>query len=220
MRRSLLPERVERYVSGEVTRETALQRRLRAETATLPHAGMQISADQGAFLALLARTIGARHALEIGTFTGYSALAVAAALPDDGKLNCCEVNEEWTNIARRYWAEAGLAERIELRLGPAIDTLTTLLRTGSDGAFDFAFIDADKTSYDTYYEVCLKLLRPGGVIALDNMLWAGSVADPSAHDADTDALRSLNAKIRDDTRVDACLVTIGDGVMLARKHDS
>jgi len=144
----------------------------------------------------------------------------AAALPDDGKLICCEVNEEWTNIARRYWAEAGLAERIELRLAPAIDTLTTLLRTGGEGAFDFAFIDADKPAYDAYYEVCLKLLRPGGVIALDNMLWAGSVADPHAHDADTDALRSLNAKIRDDTRVDACLVTIGDGVMLARKRQS
>jgi len=181
---------------------------------------MQISADQGAFLALLARTIGAQHALEIGTFTGYSALAVAAALPHDGKLICCDVNEEWTNIARRYWAEAGLAERVELRLGPAIDTLTTLLRTGSEGAFDFAFIDADKPAYDAYYEACLKLLRPGGVIALDNMLWSGSVADPHAHDADTDALRSLNAKIRDDQRVDACLVTIGDGVMLARKHDS
>ena len=215
-----MPEGVERYVSSEITRETRLQRRLRAETSALPHAGMQISADQGAFLALLARTIGARHALEIGTFTGYSALAVAAALPHDGKLICCDVNEEWTNIARRYWAEAGLAERVELRLGPAIDTLTTLLRTGSEGAFDFAFIDADKPAYDAYYEACLKLLRPGGVIALDNMLWSGSVADPHAHDADTDALRSLNAKIRDDQRVDACLVTIGDGVMLARKHDS
>jgi len=220
MRRSLVPEGVERYVSSEITRETRLQRRLRAETSALPHAGMQISADQGAFLALLARTIGAQHALEIGTFTGYSALAVAAALPHDGKLICCDVNEEWTNIARRYWAEAGLAERVELRLGPAIDTLTTLLRTGSEGAFDFAFIDADKPAYDAYYEACLKLLRPGGVIALDNMLWSGSVADPHAHDADTDALRSLNAKIRDDQRVDACLVTIGDGVMLARKHDS
>ena len=187
MRRSLVPEGVERYVSSEITRETRLQRRLRAETSALPHAGMQISADQGAFLALLARTIGAQHALEIGTFTGNSALAVAAALPHDGKLICCDVNEEWTNIARRYWAEAGLTERVELRLGPAIDTLTTLLRTGSEGAFDFAFIDADKPAYDAYYEACLKLLRPGGVIALDNMLWSGSVADPHAHDHPRDA---------------------------------
>lgn len=199
------------------TRESALARRLREETARLPQAGMQIGPDQAAFLALLARSIGARRALEIGTFTGYSALAVAAALPADGRLVCCDISVEWTDIARRYWAEAGLSERIELRLAPALETLLALRAEGA-GAFDFAFIDADKTGYDAYYEACLALLRPGGLLALDNMLWSGAVADPARRDADTEALRALNAKIRDDTRVDASLLTIGDGVLLVRKR--
>ncbi len=218
MSRSLLPEAVERYVAQDITRETDLQKKLRAETARLPEAGMQIGADQGALLALLIGAIGARMAIEIGTFTGYSALAVAAALPADGRLFCCDINEQWTAIARRYWKEAGLAERIELRLAPAIRTLADLRSEHGPGAFDFAFIDADKAAYDAYYEACLGLLRAGGLIALDNMLWSGSVADPQVHDADTDALRALNAKIRDDRRVDACLLTVGDGVMLARKR--
>jgi predicted O-methyltransferase YrrM len=218
MRRSLLPHAIERYVADQITPQTALQQRLRAETAKLPNGGMQISADQGALFALLVRTIGARRALEIGTFTGYSALAVAQALPADGKLVCCDVSEEWTNVARRYWDEAELTRKIELRLGPALDTLAALLRAGGAGSFDFAFIDADKSNYDAYYEACLKLMRPGGLIALDNMLWGGEVADPDSHDPDTDALRALNAKIRDDARVDACLLTVGDGVMLARKR--
>jgi predicted O-methyltransferase YrrM len=199
------------------TRESALARRLREETARLPQAGMQIGPDQAAFLALLARSIGARRALEIGTFTGYSALAVAAALPPDGRLVCCDVNAEWTAIARRYWAQAGLAERIELRLAPALDTLAAL-RAEHAEPFDFAFIDADKASYDAYYEACLALLRPGGLIALDNVLWSGRVADPAQTDADTVALRALNAKIRDDARVDASLLSLGDGVMLVRKR--
>jgi len=216
MRRSLLPEDVERYVGDKITAQTALQRRLRAETAKLPNGLMQISADQGALLTLLARAIGARRALEIGTFTGYSALAIAAALPADGKLVCCDLSKEWTDVARRYWAEAGLAQKIELRLAPALDTVRELLREPGAGAFDFAFIDADKTNYDAYYEACLKLVRTGGMITLDNMLWGGQVSDPTAHDADTDALRALNLKIRDDARVDACLLTVGDGVMVAR----
>jgi len=218
MRRSLLPEAVERYVADQMTPQTALQQRLRTETAKLPNGGMQISADQGALFALLVRTIGARRALEIGTFTGYSALAVAQALPADGRLICCDVSEEWTDVARRYWNEAGLTKKIELRLGPALDTLAALLRAGGAGSFDFAFIDADKSNYDAYYEACLQLVRAGGLIALDNMLWGGEVADPDAHDRDTDALRALNAKMRDDARVDACLLTVGDGVMLARKR--
>ena len=218
MRRSLLPEDVERYVGDKITAQTALQRRLRAETAKLPNGLMQISADQGALLTLLARAIGARRALEIGTFTGYSALAIAAALPVDGKLVCCDLSMEWTDVARRYWAEAGLAQKIELRLAPALDTVRELLREPGAGAFDFAFIDADKTNYDAYYEACLKLVRSGGMITLDNMLWGGQVSDPTAHDADTDALRALNLKIRDDARVDACLLTVGDGVMVARKR--
>ncbi len=218
MNRSLFPDAVERYVVSEIAQETAVQRRLRAETATMPHAGMQIGADQGALLAMLAKLVGARRAIEIGTFTGYSALAVASALPPDGKLICCDVSEEWTSVGRRYWQEASVADRIELRLAPAADTLAALLREGGAESFDLAFIDADKTNYDAYYEACLKLIRRGGVIALDNMLWSGKVADPKVHDDDTDALRALNAKIRDDKRVDACLLTVGDGVMLARKR--
>jgi O-methyltransferase len=218
MRRSLFPEDVERYVAVEISRESALQRRLRAETLALPQGMMQISADQGALLALLARTIGARRAVEIGTFTGYSALAVAAALPADGKLVCCDISDEWTRIGKRYWEEAGVAGRIDLRLGPALATLDTLLRDDGPNSYDFAFIDADKSNYDGYYEACLKLVRAGGLILLDNMLWGGQVAQPDAHDADTDALRALNAKIRDDARVDACLLSVGDGVMVARKR--
>jgi predicted O-methyltransferase YrrM len=218
MSRSLLPEAVERYVAQDIARETEIQKKLRAETARLREAGMQIGADQGALLALLIRAIGARMAIEIGTFTGYSSLAMAAALPAGGRLVCCDINEQWTAIARRYWQEAGLADRIELRLAPALKTLADLRSKHGPGAFDFAFIDADKSAYDAYYEACLDLIRAGGLIALDNMLWSGNVADPQMHDADTDALRALNAKIRDDRRVDACLLTVGDGVMLARKR--
>ena len=218
MSRSLLPEAVEQYVSGLITKESSLHARLRAETALLPDARMQIGPDQGALLALLARLIGARYALEIGTFTGMSALAVAAALPDDGQLVACDVSEEWTRIARRYWKEAGVDGRIELRLGPALDTLERLLRERGAGSFDFAFIDADKPAYDAYYEACLTLVRPGGLIALDNMLWHGAVADADDREATTEFIRALNLKIRDDPRVDCCLLTIGDGVMLARRR--
>ena len=217
-RRSLFPEAVESYVGGLVS-ESGAATRLRAETARLfpEQAGMQIGPDQVVLFRMLVRLTGVKRAIEIGTFTGMSALAVASALPADGRLICCDVNEEWTSIARRHWQEAGLAERIDLRLGPAADTLSALLRTGGAGKFDFAFIDADKPAYDRYYELCLELLRTGGLIALDNMLWSGAVADPSKHDADTDALRALNAKIAADPRVDSCLLTVGDGIMLARK---
>ena len=215
-RRYVMSERIEDYVLAHAP-ESEAARRLRAETAKLPQAGMQIGADQAAFLALLVRSTGAKRCLEIGTFTGYSALAIAAALPADGRLVCCDISEEWTAIARRHWSSAGVSGRIDLRIGPALDTLKNLLARGEAGRYDFAFIDADKTGYDGYYEACLKLLRPGGLIALDNMLWSGRVCDPDHHDADTDAIRALNAKIRADGRVDATLLTIGDGVMLARK---
>ena len=215
-KRSLLPDAVEQYVASVISRETPIMKRLRAETARLPQAGMQIGADQGALLALLVRLLGARHALEIGTFTGYSALAVAGALPLDGGLVTCDVNEEWTRIARRYWSEAGVSGRIDLRLGDARATLAALLKDRGAGAFDFAFIDADKPSYDAYYEACLQLVRTGGLIAIDNVLWSGAVTDPADQDADTAALRALNLKIRDDPRVESCLLTIGDGVMLVR----
>jgi predicted O-methyltransferase YrrM len=207
-----------RYIDEHSLREHTAQAALREATRSHPHAGMQIGADQGQFMALLVKLIGARRTIEIGTFTGYSALAVASALPADGKLICCDVSEEWTSVARRYWQEAGVAGRIELRLAPATDTLAALLKQGGAETFDFAFIDADKANYDAYYEACLKLLRRGGAIALDNTLWSGKVADPDVHDEDTDALRAINAKIRDDGRVDACLLTVGDGVMLVRKR--
>jgi predicted O-methyltransferase YrrM len=215
-RRYVMSDRIEDYVAAHV-RESEAAQRLRAETAKLPQAGMQIGADQAAFLALLVRSSGAKRCIEIGTFTGYSALAIAAALPKDGRLVCCDISEEWTSIARRHWSAAGVSGRIDLRIAPALDTLKNLLARGEAGNFDFAFIDADKSGYDAYYEGCLKLLKPGGVIALDNMLWSGRVADPDHHDTDTDAIRTLNAKIRADSRVDAVLLTIGDGVTLARK---
>jgi len=215
--RSLLPEALDRYLGTVIVHETPVQKRLRAETAKLAEGGMQIGADQGVFLAFLARLIGARRAIEIGTFTGYSALSVASALPPDGRLVCCDVSEEWTSIARRYWAEAGLADRIELRIGPARETLAKLRERDGPGSYDFAFIDADKTGYDAYYEACLELIRAGGLIAIDNVLWSGTVADPADVRPDTVALRTLNAKIRDDRRVDASLVSLGDGVMLVRK---
>ena len=212
-----LTDRVEQYV-WQHTRESALARRLREETAKLPQAGMQIGPDQAAFLALLVRSIGAQRCIEIGTFTGYSALAVAAALPASGKLVCCDISAEWTSMGQRYWNEAGVAARIELRLAPALDTVRALLARDGSGSYDFAFIDADKSGYDAYYEGCLQLLRSGGLIALDNMLWSGRVADANTHDEDTDAIRALNAKILADERVEASLLTIGDGVMLARKR--
>jgi predicted O-methyltransferase YrrM len=215
--RSLLTEAVDRYLGTVVVHETPVQKRLREETARLPEAAMQIGADQGVFLAFLARLIGARRAIEVGTFTGYSALVVAAVLPRDGRLVCCDVSEKWTSIARRYWAEAGVSDRIDLRLAPARETLAELRKRDGPGSYDFAFIDADKTGYDAYYEACLELLRAGGLIAIDNVLWSGTVADPKDMRPDTVALRAITAKIRDDPRVDACLVSLGDGVMLARK---
>jgi predicted O-methyltransferase YrrM len=212
-----MSDRIEEYVSAHA-RESDVARKLRAETAKLPEARMQIGTDQAAFLALLVRSLGAKRCLEIGTFTGYSALAIAAALPNEGRLICCDISEEWTAIARKYWSAAHVSGRIDLRIAPALDTLKSLLARGSAGHFDFAFIDADKTGYDAYYEACLKLVKPGGVIVLDNMLWSGRVAEPDHHDTDTDAIRALNTKIHADQRVDAALLTIGDGVMVARKR--
>jgi predicted O-methyltransferase YrrM len=205
-----------RYVNETLVQETELQRRLRAETAPLPGSGMQVSAEQGAFLAFLVRLIGARRALEVGTFTGYSALCIAAALPAGGELVACDISEQWTAIARRYWREAGVAERITLRLAPAEATLAALLEEGA-GGFDFAFIDADKESYDAYYEAVLSLLRPGGLMALDNML-PDRVWDEAGRGFMARAVHPLNLKIRDDERVDAAPATIGAGMMLARKR--
>ena len=208
---------IDNYLLAVGGRETDLQRRLRQETMRLPRGRMQAGPETAQILAFLVRALGARNCLEVGTFTGFSALTVASALPPDGRLIACDVSEEWTSIGRRYWQEAGIADRIDLRIGPGSATLHKLIAEGRSGQFDFAFIDADKTGYDGYYEDCLILLRPGGVIALDNMLWGGAVADPTINDADTAALRVLNAKIHADQRVHMCLLPIGDGVNLVHK---
>ena len=206
------------YLMDQGLRESAVARRLREVTATLPRARMQISPEQGAFMQMLIRLLGARRTLEVGTFTGYSALMVAEALPADGRIIACDVSDEWTAIGRPFWEEAGVADRIDLRLGPAIGTLDGLLVAGAQGSLDFAFIDADKSSYDAYYERALRLLRPGGLIAVDNTLWKGAVADAACQDADTLAIRQLNRKICGDARVDMVLLPIGDGLTLARKR--
>ena len=210
-------EELAAYVSATGARETPAQIRCRTETQAMPLAMMQIGPDQGAFMALLARLTSTVRYLEIGTFTGYSALSVALALPPNGKAVCLDVSEEFTAKARGYWKEAGVDAKIDLRLGPALATLDAMI-AASEGPFDFAFIDADKPNYDGYYERALKLLRTGGLIALDNMLWSGTVADPANNDPQTAALRTLNAKIHADERVDIALCAIGDGVMLARKR--
>jgi caffeoyl-CoA O-methyltransferase len=192
-----------------------LRAELVAETAKLGMiSGMQVATEQGTFMGVLAAAIGARSAVEVGTFTGYSALCVARALPADGKLLCCDVNEQWTSVARRYWDRAGVANKITLKLGPAADTLKAL---PASHTFDFAFIDADKTNYGIYYEEILKRMRPNGLILFDNVLWGGSIVDNSRQDADTQALRKLNDAIAHDTRVEAVMLGIADGLTIVRK---
>ncbi len=213
----LIGEEVANYVRECSAQETDLLRRLREETARLPEAEMQISPDQAQFFRVLLKSIQAKKALEIGVFTGYSGLVTAAALPPDGHLIACDMSEEFTSTARRYWNEAGVANKIDLRLGPAIQTLERLLAEGHAGTFDFAFIDAAKTEYDTYYELTLKLVRTGGLIALDNMLWRGRVVDRSNNEPGIRSIRDLNEKIHSDARVIAALLPIFDGVSLVYK---
>jgi caffeoyl-CoA O-methyltransferase len=215
-----LTDRLYDYLLRVSVREPPVLAELRAETSKLPAAGMQIGPEQGQFMALLVELIGARRTLEVGTFTGYSALAVALALPSDGRVIACDVSEEYTRVARRYWAKAGVEHKIELRLGPALETLGALLASGGAGSFDFAFIDADKNNYDGYYEQALQLLRPGGLIAIDNVLWGGAVVDPEKRDEDTLAIRALNEKLKGDDRVSLSLLPIGDGLTLARKRST
>jgi len=212
-----MSDALQAYLLGHL-RAPEILRELRAETARLPGAGMQISPEQGALMAWLVETSGVRRALEVGTYTGYSALCVALALPPDGRLIACDLNEEWTAIARRYWERAGVAGRIELRLGPAVQTLDALLAAGGGGTFDFAFLDADKENLRRYYEQSLRLLRPGGLVAIDNAFWDGRVADPAVNDNDTVAIRDLTRHIRDDPRASFCIVPVGDGLILARKR--
>ena len=206
------------YVVEVGTREPDVLTRLREETAAIPQHGMQVAPEEGAFLAMLVELTGARRCIEVGTFTGYSSTAVALALPEDGRLVCCDVSEEWTSVARRYWAEAGVAGKVDLRIGPAADTLDGLLADGEEATYDFAFVDADKAGYDGYYERLLRLVRPGGLIALDNTLWSGKVIEPDSDDKDTRAIRALNAKLAVDDRVSLSLVPIADGVTLARRR--
>jgi predicted O-methyltransferase YrrM len=214
-----LTQRLYDYLLGASLREPEVLKQLREETRTMKSGGMQISPEQGQFMALLVELTGTRKALEIGTFTGYSSLAVARALPPGGKVYACDISKEYTDIARRYWAKAGVADKVELRLGPALDSVKALIKEGHEGSFDFAFIDADKENYDAYYEAALTLLKPGGLIAIDNVLWSGRVADPQRTDEDTESIRNLNAKLRDDARVSISMVPIGDGLMLARKRN-
>lgn len=206
------------YLVKTTLREPPLLERLRHETATLPAGRMQISPEQGQLMALLVELIGARRTLEVGVFTGYSSTVVALSLPSDGKIVACDVSDEWTGIARRYWREAGVESKIDLHVRPALETLDALIAAGESGSFDFAFIDADKPGYDAYYERSLQLVRTGGLIAIDNTLWSGAVADPSDTSDSTRALRALNQKIAKDPRVTASLVPIGDGLYLARKR--
>jgi predicted O-methyltransferase YrrM len=211
-RAPFLPEKVARYIHEHSVREPLVLRELREATKAVPMSGMQIGADQGQFLQLLVQAIGARRCLEIGTYTGYSALAVALALPKDGRIICCDISEEWTAVGKPFWKRAGVEKKIDLRIGPALDTLKTL-----KGSFDFVFIDADKPNYANYYEACLPLVRRGGIIAIDNTLWSGWVAEKDRSDADTVALRAFNDKLHRDDRVALSMLPLGDGVTLALK---
>ena len=209
-------EKLHAYLLEVGVREHEVLRRLREETAALPESRMQIAPEEGAFLALLVRILDARKVLEIGTFTGYSSTAMALALPADGRIICCDLSKEWTDVARRAWADAGVADRIDLRLGPALDSLEQLFAAGEEGSFDLAFIDADKANYAGYYEAAVRLVRQGGVIAIDNVLWSGRVADPGVNDEDTNAIRALNDAIASDDRVDIAMLPLADGLTLAR----
>jgi len=206
------------YVVEVGTREPDVLARLREETAAIPQHNMQIAPEQGAFLALLVELIGARRCIEVGTFTGYSSTAVALALPQDGQIICCDVSEEWTSLARKYWAEAGVTGKVDLHIAPAAETLDQLLAGGQESTYDFAFVDADKAGYDAYYERLLRLVRPGGLIVFDNMLWGGDVLDTDPSDEDTKALQALNAKLAHDERITLCLLPVADGVTLARRR--
>jgi predicted O-methyltransferase YrrM len=213
-----LTDELHAYLLQASLREPPVLRALREETRHLEQRSMQIAPEQGQFMALLARLAGARRCIEVGVFTGYSSLATALALPDDGRIVACDLSEEWTAVARRYWREAGVEHKIDLRLGPALETLDAMLAAGEREGYDLAFLDAEKTEYLAYYERCLELLRPGGLIIVDNTLWDGRVADPAVGDEDTVAIRRFNETLHRDERIDLSLVPIGDGLTLARKR--
>jgi caffeoyl-CoA O-methyltransferase len=217
-RNNNIPEHINAYILDNSLRDRAELKALRDETAQMPMAGMQISPDQGQFMALLVKATGAKLAIEVGTFTGYSALVVAGALPADGKLVACDVSEEFTSVGRPHWEKAGLTDKIDLRLGPAVDTLDAMIAAGENGQYDMAFIDADKENYGLYYERCLILLRVGGLILVDNVLWDGRVADEAEQDESTQAIRALTKKMHADERIDFSLLPVGDGLSLAVKR--
>ena len=211
-------ERSYNYLLETSVREPEIARRLREETQQRENAQMQIGPDQGQFMQLLVKLLSAKKTIEVGVFTGYSALWVAMGLPSEGRIIACDISEEYTSVARRYWKEAGVDKKIELRIGPALETLDELVRSGQAETFDFAFIDADKTNYENYYERALRLLRAGGLIAIDNTIWSGKVADPAQHDDDTVAIRRLNEKLFRDERITLSMLTVGDGLTLALKR--
>jgi predicted O-methyltransferase YrrM len=213
-----LTDDIREYLLAVSVREPPLLARLREETQRMPSGGMQISPEQGRFMAFLVELVGVRRYLEVGVFTGYSSLAVALAMPPDGHIVACDRSEEWTSVARRYWREAGVADKVELRIGFALETLDELLESGARGTFDFVFVDADKESALEYYERALELLRRGGLFAFDNALWAGRVADPKNDEPSTLGVRALNSRVSNDPRVSATLVPIGDGLLLATKR--
>ena len=213
-----LDQSLQDYLLDQSLREHELLAELRSETEQMPEANMQIAPEQGQFMALLARLIGVRRYLEVGTFTGYSALAVMLGLPEQAEATCLDISEEWTSIAERYWIRAGLNDRMHLHLAPAGDTLARLISEGWSGDYDMAFIDADKTGYAEYYERCLELVRPGGLLLVDNTLWDGRVADPGDDDPDTAAIRDFNRRLRDDDRVNLSLLPLADGVTILRRR--
>jgi len=215
-----LDDRTYGYLLAHSLREAPALAGLRAETASHPKVNMQIAPEQGQFMQMLVRLLGARRAIEVGVFTGYSSLAVMLAMPPDGRLLACDISAVYTAVARRHWQAAGVADRIELVIAPASDTLDARLAAGEAGCYDFAFIDADKTGYLGYYERLLKLLRPGGLIVVDNTLWSGEVANPANRDVDTVALREFNDVLHQDPRVDLALLPVGDGLTLARIRES
>ncbi|MCK5791156.1 MAG: class I SAM-dependent methyltransferase [Ketobacter sp.] len=206
------------YVVEHSVRDDSVLKDLRNETAEDEMARMQIAPEQGQFMALLVKLMSAKRIIEVGTFTGYSSLCMARALPDDGEMICCDIDEHWTRIAQRYWQRDGVENKIKLVLAPALDTLQQLVKDGRSNEFDLAFIDADKENYEHYFEYCLELIRPNGVILLDNTLWSGRVADNSVDDVDTNAIRALNRKLKEDARIDLSLLTVADGLTLARKR--
>lgn len=212
-----LTDSLHQYLLDISLREPAILSALREETAKLPTSNMQIAPEQGQFMVLLVQLLGARNTIEVGVYTGYSTLSVAMALPPQGRVVACDISEEYTSVAQRYWSMAGVSEKIDLRLAPATETLNVLLDDGRASTFDFAFIDADKASYREYFECCLQLLRPGGLIAVDNVLWGGSVIDDQKQDVDTCAIRLFNQQLLSDNRVDLSVLPIGDGFTLARK---